>query len=92
MKESEKWFYAQSLDDLAKASKPRPKLKWKHLFDPWLKCNIGFSWFERNRLGETSWVLRDSSSTVINVKQYYWNLLKPKRLLSYMLCRGSKIS
>lgn len=69
MEESNSWFQAQEVPDLptGQPSVPeiRPKLKWKHPPDPWLKCNIGFSWSDSNCLGGAAWVLRDAEDTII---------------------------
>lgn len=64
MVESESLFFAQSIDENTRASEVRPRLKWKHPPEPWLKCNIGYTWSSRHCLGGVAWVLRDSSGNV----------------------------
>lgn len=67
--EMNQWFQAQVIE--IRETVPwnhslfLEKKKWKLSPFPWLKCNIGVSWSNRNKLAGASWVLRDSYGKVI---------------------------
>lgn len=64
MIEADNWFHAQSLEVISNSLVPRPRLKWMPPPDPWLKCNIDYSWSQLNSLGGAAWVLRDAEGNV----------------------------
>lgn len=67
--ERDQWLTAQVIEyriqSTVNISVPETLLKWSRPPDSWVKCNVGFSYSNKNQLVGGSWVLRDARGIVL---------------------------
>ncbi|VVB03586.1 unnamed protein product [Arabis nemorensis] len=69
MEDAEEWFVAREVQEEGEGlemtlSEVRMN-KWRRPPEGWLKCNIGFSWNQKEKFGGSSWVLRDFKGLMV---------------------------